>query len=109
MQDEVKNNVFDCHRPGAEGGGLGWQCPPQPQYYRNRALPTNKKKEKRIYKISPEYDQDPLGNNPPRDDYRPPAQFLFHVGTMSAAMPPPEIESQLRAWTVTANACVSGR
>ena len=36
------------------------------------------------------------GNNPPRDDYRPPAQFLVHIVAMCAAVPP-EIESQLRA------------
>ena len=70
--------------------GAWGKVPPQPQYNGSRALPTNRKKEKRIYKISPECDQDPLGNNSPRDAYRPPAQFLVHVTAMCAAVPTPQ-------------------
>ena len=34
---------------------------------------------------------------PPRDDYRPPAQFLVHVAAICVWQCPPEIESNLRA------------
>ena len=73
--------------------------PPQPQYNGSRALPTNKKKEKRIYKISPECDQDPLGNNqPPQRRLQAPSSiFGPRRGYVCGNAPPPEIESQLRA------------
>ena len=33
------------------------------------------------------------GEQPPRDDCRPPAQFLVHVVAMCAAMPPPKLRA----------------
>ena len=35
----------------------------------------------------------PREQPPPRDDYRPPAQFLVHVAAMCAAVPPPKLRA----------------
>ena len=92
MKMRAQLKIRRCNAGPELRRGLGGTAPPPLTTYNgSRALPTNKKKEKRIYKIFPECDQDPLGNNPLRDDYRPPAQFLVHVAAMCAAVPPPKL------------------
>ena len=88
----------DQFQSGPELRGGAWGAvPPQPQYNGSRALPTNKKKKNLFIKFPQNATRIPSGTTPPRDDYRPSTQFLVHVAAMCAAVPPPEIESQLRA------------